>query len=67
MENKEMDLNYFECIKEQSNIGQTTYYNICTNETYNIAWGSDTWVGVVMLFIMFVLVIIGLIKFILDY
>jgi ABC-type multidrug transport system permease subunit len=67
MENKEMNFNYSECIKEQNNIGETTYYNICNNETYKIIWGSDTWVGVIMLFIIFVLVIIALIKGIFEF
>lgn len=67
MENKEMNFNYAECIKDQHNIGETTYYNICNNETYKITWGSDTWVGVIMLFIIFVLIIIALIKNIFDF
>ena len=67
MENKEMNFNYSECIKEQNNIGETIYHNICNNETNKITWGSDTWVGIIMVFIIFILVIIALIKFILDY
>ena len=62
MENKEMNFNYAECIQKQYNIGETTYYNICNNGTYKITWGSDTWVGVIMLFIIFILIIIALIK-----
>lgn len=67
MENKEMNFNYSECIKQQYNIGETIYHNICNNETTKITWGSDTWVGVIMLFIIFVLVIIALIKGIFEF
>lgn len=67
MENKEMNFNYSECIKEQHNIGETIYHNVCNNETYNMSWGSDTWVGIIMAFIICVLIVIVLIKFILDY
>lgn len=67
MENKEVNFNYADCYKEQRNIGETIYHNICTNETYKISWGSDTWIGVIMLFIIFLLVIIALIKFIFDF
>ena len=67
MANKEMNFNYSECIKEQHNIGETIYHNICNNETNKITWGSDTWVGVIMLFIIFVLIIIALIKGIFEF
>ena len=67
MENKDFNFNYAECIKEKSNVGETIYYNICNNETYKITWGSDTWVGVIMLFIIFVLIIIALIKGIFEF
>lgn len=67
MNDKEMYFNYSECIKEKNNIGETIYHNICTNETHKISWGSDTWIGVVMLFIIFVLIIIALIKSIFDF
>lgn len=66
MENKEINFNYAECIKEQNNIGETIYYNICNNEINKIAWGSDTWVGVIILFIIFELIIVALIKNIFD-
>ena len=71
MENNELNFKYNECIKEQSNVGETIYHNICSNETYKIAWGSDTWVGVIMVFIVVLLIILffttALIKFIFDY
>ena len=71
MENNELNFKYNECIKKQSNVGETIYHNICSDETYRISWGSDTWIGVVMLFIFFSIIIlflaIALIRFIFDY
>lgn len=32
----ELDFNYSECIKEYSTFKETTYVNICTNETTKI-------------------------------
>ena len=66
MENKEIDFKHSECIKEQYNIGETIYYNVCNNEANRITWGSDTWVGVVMAFILIALMIIVLIKIIVN-
>ena len=66
MEDKDFNFNYSECIKEENNVGETIYYNICNNETHKIKWGSDTWIGVIMAFIVVVLFIILLIKLILD-
>lgn len=70
MKNNEMNFNYNECIKEQSNIGETIYHNVCTNETYSIKWGSDTWVGIVFattIVVLFIIIlIVALIKFIFD-
>lgn len=67
MKDKDFNFNYAECIKEKHDVGETIYYDICNNETHKIKWGSDTWIGVIVLFIIFVLVIIALIKFIFDY
>lgn len=66
MEDKHFNFNYSECIKEENNVGETIYYNICNNETHKIKWGSDTWIGVIMVFIVVVLFIILLVKLILD-
>ena len=66
MEDKDFNFNHSECIKEENNVGETIYYNICNNETHKIKWGSDTWIGVIMVFIVVVLFIILLIKEILD-
>lgn len=70
MENNELNFKYNECIKEKNNIGETIYHNICTNETYRITWGSDDWVGVIMVFVIFLIIIlflaISLVRFIFD-
>jgi hypothetical protein len=66
MENKEMNFNYNECIKQQDNIGETIYHNICTNETYKVSWGGDNWIFGVALFILIILMIIGLFKVVFD-
>lgn len=34
--NNELDFNYSDCIKEYSTFKETTYVNICTNETTEI-------------------------------
>jgi preprotein translocase subunit SecE len=67
MKNKDFNFNYAECIKEKNNVGETIYYNICNNETHKIKWGSDTWIGVIVAFIIVMLVITALIRFIFDY
>lgn len=66
MENKYFNFTYSECIKKENNVGETIYYNICNNETHKIKWGSDTWIGVIMVFIVVTLFIILLVKLILD-
>ena len=32
-----------ECIKSVSHIGSDTYVNVCTGESFNVAWGSGDW------------------------
>ncbi len=50
------------CLKAISNIGSTTYKNICTDSQYVIPWGSADWVmgiivGCVALFFVGILLI----------
>lgn len=66
MKNKEIDFKHSECIKEQHNIGETIYYNVCNNEANRITWGSDTWVSAIMTFILIALTIVIWIKIIVD-
>ena len=62
-----MDFNYNECIKEQNNIGETIYYNICDNQSYSVKWGSDDWIGYSFIFIIFIFFIILCIICIIEY
>lgn len=62
-----MDFNYNDCIKEQNNIGETIYYNICDNQSYSIKWGSDDWIGYSIGFIIVISFIILIIICIIGY
>jgi hypothetical protein len=65
MENNNIEFNYSACIKEQHNIGETVYYNICNNEVHSVKWGSFGWCGFISLslvIIIVILLIIGLIN-----
>lgn len=37
------NINSAKCIVEQSNIGSTTYVNICNGTHQAVAWGSADW------------------------
>ena len=49
------NFNYSECIQKQHNFGETIVYNICTNETNIIKWGTDDWMGVITLYLCFII------------
>lgn len=38
MENTDFNFNYAECLKSKNNLGETSYYNICNNETHKVEW-----------------------------
>ena len=38
--------NQSDCIKAISNIGSTTYQNICSGSASIVPWGSADWIGV---------------------
>lgn len=40
-------LDFSRCIQSASNIGSTTYYNICSHTTTVVPWGSADWAGAV--------------------
>jgi hypothetical protein len=47
-----------QCLKTMSSFGSTTYYNICTNTTTTVPWGSVDWGGAVA-FSFLVVTILG--------
>lgn len=48
------------CLKEVSNIGSTTYQNICTGQSAVVAWGTQDWMLSIFLFSM-AAVLVGLV------
>jgi len=57
--NLNANLNNSECIHSISNVGSTTYVNICSNTQNVVPWGSADWIGA----IIFVSIVIGAILF----
>ena len=47
-----------QCLKTMSSFGSTTYYNICTNTTTIVPWGSVDW-GRAVACSVFVVIILG--------
>lgn len=64
--NNKVDFNNNECIKSYSNIGSTTYVNICNNETTSVPWGSGEWVGYSLVAIALIVFIVAIIAMIID-
>jgi hypothetical protein len=41
----EANLNNADCIKQFSNVGSTTYVNICNSAQHIVPWGSGDWLA----------------------
>lgn len=70
MENKDLNFNYSECIKQYDKWGETTYVNICNGDKDTIPWGLGGY-GIIILVIIACVCLISLIgllfKMIVDY
>lgn len=64
--NKELDFNYSECIKNQNNIGETIYHNICNGETYKVKVGNFDMFLVIIVTVLLISIISGMIVLIVD-
>ena len=62
----DMNFNYSECIQKQHNFGETIVYNICTNETNVIKWGTDDWSGIILMYFLMITFIVLLIALAID-
>jgi len=51
--NGTQNLNLNECFKEVSNIGSTTYQNICDGTSQVVPWGSMMWVMIFFITLVF--------------
>ncbi len=60
----ELNLNAAECIKAISNIGETTYRNICTGTEAVVPWGSADWFNGVGPIVAAAIVSIGFVWFV---
>ena len=53
------NLNAAECIKSQTNWGETITHNICTGESYTVPWGAvDYGAGLLGVFFLLLLAIL---------
>lgn len=52
------------CIKEVSNLGYETYYNICSGTKVMVPWGSADWFAIIAGCIILIAAAIGSIFFI---
>jgi hypothetical protein len=41
--------NHSDCLRSQSNIGETVVHNICTGAQYTVPWGAIDWIGMLIL------------------
>ncbi len=64
-----LDHDYSECIKAISNIGSTTYQNICDGTVSVIPWGSADWITSIlwMVGVLLVLAIFASLAFLSRY
>ena len=54
------------CLKEVSNIGSTTYMNICDGTSSVVAWGSADWFLLGVLIVSVILLITLVVKIMKD-
>ena len=47
--------NFSECIQKSTSIGSTVYYNVCTNTSTTVPWGSADWIAVIGVTVFLVL------------
>lgn len=51
-----VNANFNECIKSVSNIGSTTYMNICTGKNVDVPWGMADYVAPPVFFILMLII-----------
>ncbi len=57
-------LNSSRCIQEAAHFGYTTYVNICSGISTNVAWGGVDWCGFAFIGLLAVLLLAGVIALI---
>jgi len=58
----ELNFNYNQCVKEISNIGSSTFQNICNGELTVVPWGTSTWADTLLGVCVLVIALYFLIK-----